>query len=227
MKTIFITGIDTGVGKTVVAGLWAHALRSQGRRVLTAKLAQTGAAAPNVSEDIQTHRALMGLPLLPADEQGWTCPYVFRFPASPHLAAQLEQRRIDPDVLDQSWERLSGQADWLLLEGAGGIEVPLNDELTILDYAAQRRFPALVVTCPRLGSVNHTALTVDRLQARGVPVLGLAYNLALSAAQEITRDTRLYFQRRWPDLAIWDVWPCDPTRPPEQPAALPPALLLG
>lgn len=227
MNIIFITGIDTGVGKSVVTGLWAHALRSQGRRVLTAKLAQTGAAAAGPSEDIQTHRALMGLPLLPADEQGWTCPYMFRFPASPGLAAALEKRRIDPEVLDQSWARLSGQADVLLLEGAGGVEVPLNDELTILDYAAQRRFPTLVVTCPRLGSVNHTALTVDRLLALGVPVLGLAYNLALSAAEEITRDSRLYFRRRWPSLAIWDVWPCDPTRPPEQPSALPPALLLA
>ncbi len=225
MKTVFITGIDTGVGKTVITGLLAHFLISQGQRVLTAKLVQTGAAGPGVAEDIQVHRRLMGSPVLPADEKGWTCPYVLKFPASPHLAASLEKRRIDPDVLDQSWARLADQADWLLLEGAGGVEVPLREDLTTLEYLAQRRFPTLVVTCPRLGSLNHTFLTVDRLRSEGVPVPGLAYNLALSAAQEITRDTRLVFQRRWPSLAIWDVPPCDPTRPPEQPAAVPPEIL--
>jgi dethiobiotin synthetase len=225
MKIIFITGIDTGVGKTVVTGLWAHHLLGQGRRVLTAKLVQTGSSSGNVAEDIQVHRTLMGSPVLPADQQGWTCPYVLRYPAAPHLAARLENRRIDPEVLDQAWERLSHQADWLLLEGVGGIEVPLREDLTTLDYLAERRFPTLVVTCPRLGSLNHTFLTVDRLQSRGVPVLGLAYNLALSAAQEITRDTRLFFQRRWPKLAIWEVPPFDPTRPPEQLAPTPPDFL--
>ncbi|MEW6517542.1 MAG: dethiobiotin synthase [candidate division FCPU426 bacterium] len=213
MNIVFVTGIDTGVGKTVVTGLWARRLLGQGRRVLTAKLVQTGAAPGEVAEDIRTHRRLMGLPLLPCDEQGWTCPYVFRFPASPHLAGRLENRSVEPGVLDRSWQRLADQCDWLLLEGAGGLEVPLRGDLTILDYVADRGFPVLVVTGPRLGSLNHTLLTVYALQTRGLRVLGLAYNLALAAEPEITADTRAFFRQRWPGLPLWDVPACDPALP--------------
>ena len=97
MPTIAITGIDTGVGKTLITGLFARHLRAAGHSVITQKLVQTGCAG--MSEDILLHRRLMGIDLTDADRQGITCPYVFALPASPHLAASAEGRVIDLDCV--------------------------------------------------------------------------------------------------------------------------------
>lgn len=185
---LFVAGIDTGIGKTVATGRLAAWFQRVGCRVITHKLVQTGCAA--VSEDILEHRRWMGLEALPEDEQGLTCPAVYPFPASPHLAARLAGASIRPGELADSAERLNDRYELVLVEGAGGLRVPLTPTTTMIDLIAQRRWPVILVTSCRLGSINHTLLSFDALSARQIPLAAVIYNLHQPAPAEIVADTR-------------------------------------
>lgn len=187
--TIAVGGIDTDVGKSYVTGLFARYLREQQEKVTTLKLVQTGCR--DTSEDIQLHRKLMGVPLTEFDRDGTTCPYVFGFPASPRLAARMAGVTIEAAVLDRSLATLQAHTDWLLVEGAGGLLVPLNDRLLLLDYFAAHNMPLILVSSPRLGSINHTRLSLEAIKARNISLLGLVYNLYGDHPKEIVQDTLL------------------------------------
>ncbi|ADW16201.1 dethiobiotin synthase [Desulfobulbus propionicus DSM 2032] len=187
--TIAVGGIDTDVGKSYVTGLFARYLIQQGHKVTTLKLVQTGCA--ETSDDIRLHRQLMGQPLSAFDRDGTTCPYVFPYPASPLLSARMVGRVIEAQVLDRAMATLQEHHDWLLVEGAGGLLVPLNPELLLLDYFAARQLPMLLVCSPRLGSINHTRLSLEAIKARRIPLLGLVYNLFGNHPREIVQDTLL------------------------------------
>ncbi len=175
MKGVFITGTGTGVGKTVVCGLLAGFLRAEGMRVTTQKWVETGVAGG--PSDIDIHRRLMGGPgLAPEPPLADRCPYRFSFPASPHLAAALEKRRVDPAVIEAAYRRLSETHDAVLVEGAGGFLVPLSEELLTGDLVARIGLPVLVVAGNRLGGVNDALLTVEAVRRRGVPLLGIVFN---------------------------------------------------
>lgn len=212
MSILFVTGIDTGIGKSFVTGLVARYLLRLGEKVITAKALQTG--CEGFSEDLALHREIMGVEVLPEDEQGLTCPYLFSFPASPHLSAALESREVDPARILAAVQVLARSFLFVLLEGAGGIRVPLRDRYTMLDLAAEGGFPTLVVTSPRLGSINHTLLTVDALMSRGVKVAGIAYNLAIPGEPEIQSDTLKVLQRFYPDIPVVEVPRFAPNDPP-------------
>jgi dethiobiotin synthetase len=192
MGIIFVTGIDTGIGKSVATGLMARWLAQRGRTVITQKLVQTGCREP-VAEDIAVHRKLMGTSLLDVDRDGTTCPCRFAYPASPHLAAHLEDRVVDIGVIDRATERLAARFEHVLIEGVGGVLVPLTKSLTVLDFVAQRRYPLIVVGSLRLGSINHTLLTLEAAQRRGVEVRGLVLNGQHAVAAEIATDSRQIF----------------------------------
>jgi dethiobiotin synthetase len=175
MKGIFVTGTGTGVGKTVVCGLLAGFLRARGMRVTTQKWVETGVT--DGPSDIDVHQRLMGDPGVaaeppPADR----CPYRFSLPASPHLAAALENRRVDPAVIESAFRRLAETHDAVLVEGAGGFLVPLSEELLTGDLVARIGLPVLVVAGNRLGCVNDVLLTVEAVRRRGIPLLGLVFN---------------------------------------------------
>jgi dethiobiotin synthetase len=192
-QTIAVCGIDTGIGKTLVSGLLARHLLDRGGSVITMKPVQTGCAAGR-AEDILLHRKLMGIDWQPADEQGLTCPYCFPLAASPHLAAEQAGAAIDPAQLDQAADSLAAQFDQLIVEGAGGLLAPLTRSLLFLDYCKQRDWPLLLVTSPRLGSINHTLLSLEAIKQRGMNLLGLVYNLHGSHPPEIVRDSFRVFQ---------------------------------
>ena len=192
-KTVAICGIDTGVGKTVVTGLMAGFFAGRGGRVITQKPVQTGCAAR--SEDILLHRQLMGVAWNEHDEAGLTWPYCFPFAGSPHLAAELAGERIDPEVISRATEKLATDHDLVLIEGAGGLLVPLTVDLLQLDYLAGRSCPLVLVTSPRLGSINHTLLALEAIRARNMHLLGLVYNLFGDHPVEIVRDSRRVMAR--------------------------------
>lgn len=188
MSAWFVTGIDTGTGKTLATGLLArHLLKTRGR-VITMKLAQTGCDC--VPEDIETHRKLMGTGMLPEDSEGLTCPYIFRLPASPHLAAKVEGAAIDTGKIASAALELEKRYGTLLVEGVGGWLVPLTETETAADFAARMGWPAIVVSSPRLGSINHTLLTINAIKAAGVTVAGVLYNQNDDAHPVINTDTR-------------------------------------
>ncbi|PID72146.1 MAG: dethiobiotin synthase [Desulfobulbus propionicus] len=185
--TIAITGVDTDVGKSIVTGLLAHYLKGQGKEVTTLKLVQTGCTEH--AEDILLHRKLMGEPLSAFDKKGTTCPYLFPFPASPHLAAKMVKKSITTQVLDEATTALQQAYQFLLVEGAGGLMVPLNDQSLLIDYFKEKGYPVVLVTSSRLGSINHTRLSLEALKHRNMKVLGLVYNLHNPGDPPIVQDT--------------------------------------
>lgn len=175
MKGVFVTGTGTCVGKTVVCGLLAGFLRAQGMRVTTQKWVETGVT--DGPSDIDVHRRLMGDPDATAEPPlADRCPYRFSLPASPHLAAAREKRRVDPAVIEAAYRRLADTHDAVLVEGAGGFLVPLSEELLTGDLVARIGLPVLVVVGNRLGCVNDVLLTVEAVRRRGIPLLGLVFN---------------------------------------------------
>ena len=175
MRSLFVTGTDTDVGKTVVVGLLARYLRSQGHRAITQKWVQTG--THDYPCDLPTHLELMGADV--ETIRGYerdVNPYAFALAASPHLAAARENTRIDTQRIVASFRRLEAAFDTVIVEGAGGILVPLNEKELFIDVAADLDLPVLVVAANKLGAINHTLLTVEALQARNVEILGIVFN---------------------------------------------------
>jgi dethiobiotin synthetase len=193
MPCYFITGTDTGIGKTYSTGLAARFLHSRGRPVITQKIIQTG--CEGVSEDILIHRKIMGTGLLPEDGP-LTCPCIMPFPASPHLAARLAGITLDMDRIGRTTDELARAYDYVLVEGCGGVHVPINEDATLLDYMEERRYPVLLVSSSRLGSINHTFLTLEALERRHIPVTGILYNRYPGAEALIEEDSRKMFLDR-------------------------------
>ncbi|MBW6519534.1 MAG: dethiobiotin synthase [Desulfoarculaceae bacterium] len=193
LSVIAIIGIDTDIGKTVATGLLGRYLLGQGRRVITQKPVQTGCLG--LAEDVLVHRRLMGQELQPEDRQGLTCPYVFVKPCSPHLAASLAGQVIDPAVIRQATRTLASRYELVLLEGAGGLHVPLTEDFTFLDHLEQEGWPLIVVTSPRLGSINHTLSTLELARHRGLRVLGIIYNRYQESDPVIAADSARIFSK--------------------------------
>ena len=190
MSVLFISGIDTDIGKTYATGMIAKVLMQQGVSIITQKLVQTGVARDlssgkmGVADDIITHRQLMGIPLQPCDVDNTTCPYRFEKPASPHLSARLASDILNPDVITSATKSLQADYEVVLLEGAGGLLVPITEKLLTLDYIAQEGYPVILVTSGRLGSINHTLLSLEAITSRGLEVHSIIYNhIHDSAAQ--------------------------------------------
>jgi len=191
MPTCVITGIDTDIGKSIATGLLARYLKHNGAAVITQKIAQTGCTG--LSDDIRLHRRLMEIDLTLQDLEGTTCPYIFPLPASPHLAARQAGISISPDVITQATRQLEQTYEIVLLEGVGGLYVPLTESLTLLDYMTDTGYPLIVVSSSRLGSINHTLLTLEAAHHRHLDVLGIIYNLDPETPPEITDDSQQVF----------------------------------
>ena len=204
MSVLFVSGIDTDIGKTYATGIIAKSLMQQGVNVITQKLVQTGVSVNsdsgemNIADDIVTHRQLMGIPLQPCDIDSSTCPYRYEKPASPHLATRLSGEVLDPKLITSATKRLQATYDLVLLEGAGGLLVPITEQLLTLDYIAAQGYPVVLVTSGRLGSINHTLLSLEAIKFRGLEVHSVIYNhIHDNAAQtdaEIANSTVAFLQ---------------------------------
>ena len=182
-NAIFVTGTDTEVGKTVVTGLLARTLSENGVNVITQKWVQTGYS--KLSGDVAEHMRFMGAGAFPVEEYGKDMvPYTFEFPASPHLAAILENRSIDPERIKGSFMRLAGDFEFVVVEGTGGLMVPINDEVMIVDIVKNLDLPVLVVAENRLGAINQTVLTVEALQERDLNIAGIVFNRLTEKGEE-------------------------------------------
>ncbi len=193
MATYFISAIDTDTGKTIVTGLIAKYLQDKGESVITQKLAQTGCVG--ISEDIIKHREIMNIPLSPFDKDGTTCPYVFPFPASPHLAAQLENTEIDIDIINKSTNILEQNFKHVLLEGVGGMYVPITSTYTILDFLEEKKYPIILVTSAKLGSINHTLMSLEIAKKRELNIKGIVYNNFPQTHENISTDSKKVFKQ--------------------------------
>jgi dethiobiotin synthetase len=157
---VFVVGTDTGVGKTVVAGGIVRVLRREGVHARPHKPVESGGrddarfladAADASPEDV--------------------CPFFLDEPLAPKVAAQRAGRELDADGM-----RPSTEDGFIVAEGVGGLRVPLTSDLSLADVVSNASLPALVVARPSLGTLNHTALTVEALRRRDVPVVGVVLN---------------------------------------------------
>ena len=189
----FISGIDTGIGKTYTTGYLAKLWNAQGKKTITQKLIQTGNI--DISEDIEQHREIMGMGWFPEDEMKLTMPEIFTYPASPHLATKIDGREIDFQKIENATAQLSEKYEIVLLEGAGGLMVPLTTDLLTIDYVAEKKHPIIFVTSGRLGSINHTILSLEAIKNRGLELYAVAYNLKDESQDElISKDTAEYLK---------------------------------
>lgn len=184
---IFITGIDTDSGKSIVTGLMAKYLLNKNESVITQKYVQTGCSG--IAEDLLCHRNIMGMALADEDKDGTTCSYLFSHPASPHLSAEMENIIIDEKQFTKATEKLNTKYKYLLMEGAGGLMVPLNSETLLIDYVQKQNYPVVLVASSKLGSINHSLLSLEVLKKRNMNVIGLVYNQHPNHDNAITQDS--------------------------------------
>lgn len=168
----FVTGTDTGVGKTLVSCALLHAFASYGRRVVGMKPVAAG-CGDDINDDVRQLRAasnvLAGL--------GQINPYSFTRAVAPHLAARFGGVRISLDRILEAYSELSAQADVVIVEGAGGFCVPLNDDQDGADMVQLMNIPVVLVVGMRLGCLNHALLTAEAIAARGLPLAGWVANV--------------------------------------------------
>ncbi len=185
--SLFVTGTNTGVGKTFVSGQLARAIRAAGPTFVPQKWVQTG--TQDGDNDLDSILDIMGAS---SDEYAPFLShmqvYGFSYPASPHLAAQLDQRNINLMHIQNSYRHLQQHFDWVLVEGAGGVMVPLNEQTTLLDLVAELKIPTLLVVDNRLGAINHALLSLQALALAKVPVLGMVFTQTQAHIDPVIRD---------------------------------------
>jgi len=168
---VFVTGTDTGVGKTVVSACIALSIARWGESVGVLKPVQTGAGFVGVLDVEFVYRALgEGFDL----EE--VCPYRFSEPLSPMLAASLAGEEIEIPRVVRAYQRLRAEYDFVVVEGAGGLLVPIKEGYLMSDLARELALPVVVVARPGLGTINHTLLTVHSARSMGLEVLGIVIN---------------------------------------------------
>ena len=171
----FITGTDTGVGKTRVSATLLAALAQRGRRVVGMKPVASGCMqTPHglVSEDAQILRAAGNVAI---DEIALN-PYAFASGTAPHLAAAAARVHIDIGVIEAHYRRLAGLAEHVVVEGVGGWLVPINERETMADVVRALDLPVILVVDPRLGSFNHALLTIQAIAASGCRLVAWVAN---------------------------------------------------
>lgn len=184
MRTIFVAGTDTDVGKTIVTGLLGQFLIKNNYRVITQKWVQTGSG--HSSQDIRRHMKLMKKKKTDYSEYLTSMlPYSFKFASSPHLAGQLEGAVIKIDTIKKSLTRLLKHFDIVIVEGTGGLLVPLSEDKLLIDIIRELRLPVLLVAGNRVGAINHTLLSIEALRARSVKIIGIIFNNTINDVDEI------------------------------------------
>lgn len=173
---LFVTGTDTGVGKTYVTCEIVNELRNSGFRIGAYKPACSGsmlrADGHEIWEDIEAlHHAAGG-----EYSKQLICPQAFRAPQAPPVAAQIEGTQVDESMLLQGLYHWQGIVDFVVVEGVGGWKCPVSHSMTVADLATQMGFPVLVVASSRLGVINHALLTIESVRSAGLDVVGLVLN---------------------------------------------------
>ena len=175
MQGIFITGTDTGVGKTLVAGALAAAARSSGVRVGVFKPCESGCARPDGSLHAHDAAFLQRMSGSLASLEH-ICPYQLREALAPAVAAEREHVCISTRYIGEVFQKLCADCDAIIVEGAGGLLVPMADGVLTLDLIRQLALPVLIVARLSLGTVNHSLLTIRQIQAAGLPLTGIVFS---------------------------------------------------
>ena len=187
-RGLFVTGTDTEVGKTVIAGGIARVLKDKGQRVGVFKPVASGCRSDRgglVSPDAEflAHCADS------AQTLDQICPVRFREPLAPEVAVQRGAEPIELEIIRTYYNRLAAGKEVMIVEGIGGLLVPLSQELLVADLAGQMDLPLLIVAKPGLGTINHTLLSIEAARARGLRVAGIVINSYVADTASVAEET--------------------------------------
>ena len=213
---LFVTGTDTGVGKTLIAGAIARILTSKGLKVGVFKPIATGCK--------RTWDGLVG-------SDSWflaSCansnlslstitPIGYRTPAAPIVSAAREDRPIDFDRIAAAYKDICQNSNIVIVEGIGGVRVPLTEEFDLLDLAVEFALPAVIVARPNLGTINHTLMTIDCVRAAELKIAGIIVNGYNAVESTVAEDTAAETIAKCSSADVLAVVPFDETVRIEKP----------
>ena len=217
---LFITGTDTGIGKTVIAGAIANWFYRRGKKVAVLKPVATGCVKRReglVSEDAEFLAVCSSTPH-PLD---LICPCRYAEPLAPSVAARRAKQPLDWEAIQRSIRIMSAGSDVMIVEGAGGVMVPMDEKHLVLDVAKLLGVPTIVVARPALGTINHTVLTVRALQAAGVRVGGVVINRYPTDSPGVPEETNPREIEKWAKVPVLAIVPDE--KVPE--GELPPGII--
>ena len=175
MPGIFITGTDTEIGKTRVACALLNILNKNDIKTVGMKPVASGAEL--VNNQLQNEDAIN---LINASTvklpYGLVNPYVFKTPASPHIAASIDNQKIELDKITSCYREIESQSDFVIVEGVGGWLAPVNETQTVADMAEALQLPVIIAVGMRLGCLNHALLTAQHIQQNGLKLVGWIAN---------------------------------------------------
>jgi dethiobiotin synthetase len=183
-RGIFITGTDTGVGKTVVAAALALQMKRQGLAVGVMKPVESGVSKSGLA---RSDAARLQSIAESDDALGAICPFQFELPVAPLAAAQAERRHIDVGTIRKIYRLLRDRYEYMVIEGVGGVHVPLAGKTELIDLIAQLKLPVVVVGRAGLGGINHALLTIESLRRRRISIAALMLNETRPSRSKLDR----------------------------------------
>ncbi len=189
-KGVFVTGCDTGVGKTVIAGAIAASIKAYGLDVGVMKPVASGAKEIEnklVSEDAVYLKKIIDS----TDDDSLVNPILFKLPIAPTIAASKVGIPVDTDKILKAYEVLTNRHDFVVVEGVGGLMVPIDDTLFVADLACKMDLPLVIVARDYLGTINHTLLTIEYARNRNLRIKGIVINM-LKNGDGLVREIEKY-----------------------------------
>jgi dethiobiotin synthetase len=224
IPSLLVTGTDTGIGKTIIAASIAQILHEHAYRVAVLKPAGSGCVHRReglVSEDAEllAHCANARHPL------DLICPQRYAEPLAPAIAAERAKQPLDWDAINRSIKIMSADSDVMIIEGIGGLLVPMDERRTFLDAAADMKSSAVIVARPALGTINHTLLTLQALRSRNIPVAGVVINRYPTDTPGLAEETNPRAIEKWGKVPILAIVPDTPIPKAISPHPIPAAIL--
>lgn len=203
MKTLLVTGTDTDVGKTWVSCSLLKSLKLNGVRLGAYKPVCSGATTASNGKTAWHDIDMLAKALGGNVDKQMICPQRFSASVAPNIAAELEGRTVDDVRLMSGIELWRPSADYLLVEGVGGLLCPLSDSTTVADFAVNLAAPVVIVAANRLGVINHTLLTYEAACLRGLRVAAVIVNDAVVAGDDKSRESNVRQLQHWlPDVSV-------------------------
>jgi len=208
MKGLFITGTDTGVGKTLVAGGIANALRYEGKRVGVFKPVGTGCSHQHeglVNADSEFLRSCShcNFPLSEINPVGYVNP------AAPLVCEEFENRAVDFGRIAEAYNKICADSEFIIVEGIGGVRVPVSAGVDVLELAKQFQMPVVIVTRPNLGTINHTLLTIDAVRNAGLDIAGVVISGYDVESAGLAEESLPMVLEEWGGVDILSILPFD------------------
>ncbi|MDO8142571.1 MAG: dethiobiotin synthase [Candidatus Brocadiales bacterium] len=200
-KGYFITGTDTGVGKTIVAGGLAALYKNQGLNVGVMKPVATGCKRVN-NRLISDDAVFLQLSAEVEDEYELINPISLEQPLAPTVAARLSNTKIDTDKINTAYDTLCERHKYIIVEGIGGLMVPIDEYYFIVDLANEFELPLIIVCRPTLGTINHTLLTASYAREHGLEVKGIVVNESAENCDAVVKKTNVDEIKRLTELPI-------------------------